>query len=321
LSLAAASQPSPKNGYKDPYTALCYNFAMPSFIVLGPTAVGKTKFAIELAKEINGEIISADSIQVYRNMDIGTAKPTKEERQDIIHHLIDICDPDEKWTVADFVSKTKNLRSKIQKKGKNIIIAGGTGLYLWSLLNGYEFPNAPLDKEIRDKLANVPLSILYSRLSSIDPVAATNIHANNKKRIIRALEVYELTGKKISDLQEHRAPNTEHRTQEYKLIGLTLPRDQLYGRINNRVDQMIDQGLIDEVKGLLAKGYSKDLPSMQALGYKEVIEYLEGTWNKDKMIEEIKKRTRHFAKRQETWFKRFNNVKWQDPNSQPLGAN
>lgn len=278
--------------------------------LLGPTAVGKSKLAVEIAKKIHGEIISADSMQVYRGMDIGTAKPTLKERQGIPHHLIDIRNPDEEWTVSDFVEQTNKLTREIEKRNKTPIIVGGTGLYLWALLEGYSFPMAPADKEIRKRLEKEPLSTLYSRLSTLDPEAAKKIHPNDKKRIIRALEVYELTGKTISKLQENRKQNTEHRTQDYILIGLNLPREELYRRIEERVDKMIEKGLIEEVKGLLAKGYSKDIPSFQALGYKEVVEYLDGKWSKEEMIAEFKKRTRHFARRQMTWFKRFKNVNW-----------
>lgn len=283
-------------------------------VIFGPTAVGKTKLAIELAKKTNGEIISADSMQVYRGMDIGTAKPSAEEQQGVPHHLIDIRNPDEEWTVSDFVKEAQRSKSKIKDHGKAPILVGGTGLYLWTLLEGYSFPIAPADKEIREKLEKVPLTTLYARLSTVDPQATEKIHANDKKRIVRALEVYELTGKPISELQKQRTPLDFARgKQNTVLVGLNLPREQLYQRIEERVDQMITRGLIEEVKGLLAKGYSKDLPAFQALGYKEVIEYLDGKWTKEQMIAELKKRTRNFARRQMTWFKRFKDVKWFEP--------
>jgi tRNA dimethylallyltransferase len=283
---------------------------MKTIILLGPTATGKTELSIELAKNLNGEIISADSMQVYRGMDIGTAKPTLEERQGIPHYLIDIRDPDQEWTVSDFVEETQSSKFKIQNDGKIPIIVGGTGLYLWSLLEGFSFPITPADKELRNRLEKLPTSTLYARLSTIDPEAASKIHPNDKKRIIRALEVHELTGEPISKLQERRTSNVERGTQEYKLVGLNLPREELYARINKRVDSMIEKGLIEEVKGLLAKGYSKQLFSFQALGYKEVLEYLDKKWTKEEMIEELKKRTRNFARRQMTWFRRFKNVNW-----------
>lgn len=285
-------------------------------VILGPTAVGKSKLAVELAKQINAEIISADSMQVYRGMDIGTAKPSLEERQGIPHHLIDIRDPDEEWTVSDFVRESQNSKLKIQNKGKIPIIAGGTGLYLWALLEGFSFPITPADKGLRARLENEPTSALYVRLSTIDPKAAAKIHENDKKRIIRALEVYELTGKPISELQKKRGANPPHLSvgnQNPLLIGLNLPRDELYLRINQRVEDMLAKGLIDEVKGLLAKGYSRGLFSFQALGYKEVAEHLDGKWAKEQMIEELKKRTRNFARRQMTWFRRFHSVRWFHP--------
>jgi len=284
-----------------------------SLVLLGPTATGKTKLAIELAKNLNGEIISADSMQVYRGMDIGTAKPTLEELQGISHHLIDIRNPDEGWTVSDFIEQTNYLTKEIGNRKKAPIVVGGTGLYLWALLEGFSFPITPADKELRARLENEPTSTLYGRLSTIDPKAADKIHPNDKKRIIRALEVYELTGKPISELQKRRDNNTPHLSVGYEdahLIGLNLPREGLYERINQRVDSMIEKGLIEEVKGLLAKGYSKNLFSFQALGYKEVVEYLDGKWTKEEMIMKLKKRTRNFARRQMTWFRRFNNVKW-----------
>ncbi|MDD4179454.1 MAG: tRNA (adenosine(37)-N6)-dimethylallyltransferase MiaA [Candidatus Margulisbacteria bacterium] len=289
---------------------------MKTLVLLGPTAVGKTKLSIELAKTFNAEIISADSMQVYRGMDIGTAKPTLEERQGIPHHLIDVRNPDEEWTVSDFVGEVQNLKVKIKNKGKIPIIVGGTGLYLWSLLEGFAFPISPADKEVRARLEQRPTATLYAQLSMIDPEAAGKIHANDKKRIIRALEVYELTGKPISELQRLRQINSPHLSvgnNEFFVIGLNLPREELYPRINARVDNMIAKDLIDEVKGLLAKGFSKGLNSFQALGYKEVIEYLDGKWTKDQLIDELKKRTRHFARRQMTWFRRFKDVQWFSP--------
>jgi len=311
-----------------------------TILIFGPTVVGKTKLAIELAEQLNGEIISADSMQVYRGMDIGTAKPTIEERQVIPHHLIDIKNPDEEWTVSDFVGQVEKLNGQIVQRRKVPIIVGGTGLYLWSLLEGFAFPITPEDKEVRARLELLSASTLHSQLSNIDPAAAAKIHTNDKKRIIRALEVYEVTGKPISELQQKRvaevfrpplngdlkvaSTNEEPRqlvptlrrdsvAGSYLLIGLDLPRETLYSRINQRVDNMIAKGLIDEVKGLLAKGYSKELRSFQALGYKEVVQYLAGLWTKEKMIEELKKRTRNFARRQMTWFRRFSDVHWFSP--------
>ena len=286
-------------------------------LILGPTAVGKSALAAELAQRVGAEIISADSMQVYRGMDIGTAKPTPEERKDIPHHLIDIKEPDEPWTVSDFVEQAHKLIKDIAVRRKTPLIVGGTGLYLWTLLEGYSFPIAAADKEIRERLEKIPTSTLYARLSTIDPPSAEKIHPNDKKRIVRALEVYELTGRPISALQRNRNNSPQlivgNSISSPIRIGITLPREQLYARIEERIDRMLASGLIKEVKGLLAKGYSKDLPSFQALGYKEAIEHLDGKWSKERLAEELKKRTRNFARRQMTWFKRFKNVKWFEP--------
>ena len=289
-------------------------------VIFGPTAVGKTQLAIELAKNINGEIISADSMQVYRGLDIGTAKPTLAERQGIPHHLIDIRNPDEEWTVSDFIEESKKAEVISKKNGKTPIIVGGTGLYLWSLLEGFAFPITPADKEVRARLEKELTPTLYSQLSSVDPAAASKIHANDRKRLIRALEVFEVTGKPISGLQKLRLeePRRSVAGSEYLLIGLNLERADLYARINARVDSMLAKGLIEEVKGLLAKGCTKDLRSMQALGYKEAIEYLAGHWTKGQMTEELETRTRNFARRQLTWFRRFKDVHWLEANSLSL---
>lgn len=280
-------------------------------VILGPTASGKTEFAIKYAKENKGEIISADSMQVYRGMDIGTAKPMLKERQGIPHYLIDIRNPNEEWTVSDFVKEANRISGDLVSRGKKPIIVGGTGLYLWALLEGYSFPITPADKELREKLEKESPDDLYSRLQKVDSKAAEKIHPNDKKRIIRALEVFALTGKPISELQkekeaEHRTPNTEHR----KLIGLNLPREILYERIDKRVDTMLQKGLIDEVKSLIAKGYDRSLPSLQALGYKEVIDHLDGKYDYDKMVNLLKQKTRNLARRQMTWFRRFHNICW-----------
>ena len=290
-----------------------------TLVILGPTAAGKSAFAIKQAQKLQGEIISADSMQVYRGMDIGTAKLPFKERRGFPHYLIDVRDPDEEWTVSDFVEEARRLIPEIKSRGKTPIIVGGTGLYLWSLLKDFSFPISPADKALRAKLGAIPTPTLYARLSTVDPKAAEKIHENNKKRIVRALEVFELTGRPISQLQEPRRASTLLGTLSlskgsvagsFQLIGLSPPREALYARIEQRVDDMIEKGLAEEVEGFLKKGYSKNLNSMQALGYKETIEYLEGRWTKEKMIEELKKRTRNFAKRQMTWFRRFENVDW-----------
>ena len=277
-----------------------------TILIFGPTAVGKTEISIALTNKINGEIISADSMQVYRQMDIGTAKPTKEQRRKIPHYLIDVVDPDEEWTVSDFIESTNHLVSEIKEKGKTPIIVGGTGLYLNAFINGYSFPIATKDEAIRKRLEELETQTLYSRLKDIDPDAATKINANDKKRIIRALEVYEQTGIPISRLQRNNAGID--RDRHLQLFCLIMDRSLLYDRINQRVDKMIKDGLIDEVRSLLKKGYGKGLNSMQALGYKEIASFLDGEISFDCAVELIKRKTRNFARRQLTWFRKFKGV-------------
>ena len=279
-------------------------------LIFGPTASGKTDLSIELAKQVNGEIISADSMQVYRYMDIGTAKPSKEQRKNIPHHLIDVVDPDEEWTVSNFIETANRHIEEIKEKGKTPIIVGGTGLYLNAFINGYSFPIAAKNDDIRKKLEKLETPALYSRLKDIDPDAAAKINANDKKRIIRALEVYEQTGVPISKLQVKRVRAIHE--LPLRLLCLTMDRPLLYDRINQRVDKMITDGLIDEVKSLLDKGYNKNLNSLQALGYKETIAHLEGKMGLEDTIALIKQKTRNFARRQLTWFRRFENVTWID---------
>ncbi len=282
--------------------------------ILGPTAVGKTSASIELAKKINGEIISADSMQVYRFMNIGTAKSTMAERQGIPHHLIDIVNPDETWNVSCFIERTNQLIKEISERKKTPIIVGGTGLYINAFINGYDFPIVSRDDGIRVKLNSLTSEELYSKLQLIDPVSSEKINVNDKKKIIRALEVFEQTGIPISKMQK------SNPDPKYKLFCLNTDRDLVYLNINNRVDKMMCDGLIEEVKGLLAKGYSKELNSLQALGYKESIKYIEGEISIDDTIELIKRKTRNFARRQLTWLRRFQNTTWIDTKENPAVA-
>jgi tRNA dimethylallyltransferase len=277
-------------------------------VLLGQTAVGKSSLALNLAKQINGEIISADSMQVYKGMDIGTAKPTKLEQKEIKHHLIDMVNPDEEWNLSKFIEKFHIAITNIAKKGKTPIIVGGTGLYLWGLTKGLSLPLGKPDYALREKLEQENSASLYQQLKVVDPKAADKIHANDKKRIIRALEVCLSTHKPISQQQNMFSSEQFN----FILIGLKMERDKLYKIIEQRVDQMIKNGLIEEVKNLLEKGYSGSLPSFQALGYKETIKYLKGETTKQEMIAEIKKRTRNFARRQMTWYRRFDNIAWID---------
>ena len=288
--------------------------------IVGPTAVGKSKLAIELAKKLNGEIISADSMQVYIGMDIGTAKPAREELEEVPHHLINLIAPDKSWSVSDFVNNAKTLIEDICGKGKLPIVVGGTGLYLNALIEGYSFPEIKKDVQARLKLeheAKVFGSLhLYERLKKIDPDTAANIHYNDTKRIIRALEVYELTGHPMSLLRTKDAESLEFKPV---IIGLELDRHELYKRIEARIDEMLSKGLVDEVSGLIKEGYDPKLTSMQAIGYKEVAEHLHGKYTYDELVNILKQNTRNFAKRQLTWFRRFKNVNWFDVEKLKLG--
>lgn len=280
-------------------------------ILAGPTAVGKTDTAIMLAQRLDGEIISADSMQVYRNMDIGTAKPSIEEKRGIPHYMLDIVNPDESFSVADF---QKNCKFKIEElllKNKIPIIAGGTGLYVNSLIYNMDFTRASSNTKLREELQMEAEQFgelyIHEKLKAIDPEAAARIHPNNIKKVIRAIEVFNETGDKIGDFSKDMSLNEEY---DIFFIGLMRNREELYDRINIRVDMMIDQGLVDEVKGLLELGYTKELVSFKGLGYKEIVGYLEGEYSLDEAIRILKRDTRRYAKRQLTWFKRYENISW-----------
>jgi len=285
-------------------------------IIAGPTASGKSALAIELAKKINGEIISADSMQVYKYMNIGTAKASKKELSEIKHHLIDVLYPDEPFSVAVFKEMAENAIKDISERGKIPIIAGGTGFYINALLYGTDFSSA--EKEADDSYRNHLLTLaeekgkeyIHAMLFEVDPEAAEKIHFNNIKRVIRALEFYHETGTKIS---EHNK-NEKSRDKAYHdfMFVLHMNRDILYDRINQRVDQMIEEGLVKEVHGLLHMGYDRSLISMQGLGYKEIIRYIDGECTLEEAVDTLKQSTRHFAKRQITWFKHQNEAIWLD---------
>lgn len=283
-------------------------------VIVGPTAVGKTEIAIEVAKKIDGEIISADSMQIYRYMNIGTAKPTEEEKKGIPHHLIDIVNPDQEFTVADYKYLAEKAIEEITKRKKIPLLSGGTGLYINAVCYNYSFSDFHKDEELRRELNLLAEKngneYLYNILKEVDPKSAEKIHKNNRKRMIRALEVYYRTGKPFSFFEKE----NEKKESPYDLIifGLTRPREELYERINNRVLKMIEQGLIEEVKNLLKMGYSKELNSMKGLGYKEIIEYLEGKASLEEAIYKIQRDTRHYAKRQYTWFKKNKDIIWLD---------
>ena len=286
----------------------------PLIVIGGPTACGKTGFSIKLAKEIGGEIISADSMQVYRYMDIGTAKVTPEEADGVPHYLIDEFDPDEEYNVMIFQQKAKAYMEEIWAKGKIPILVGGTGFYINALLYDNDFTETENDTSYRKecyKLAKEKgAEVLYERLQEIDPEYAANIHANNVKRVTRALEYHYLTGQKFS---EHNAEQKEKETPyDAAVIILTMDREQLYKRIELRIDLMMEQGLLEEVKGLLDRGYTPDLVSMQGIGYKEFIPYFNGECTLDEAVTQLKTNTRRFAKRQLTWFRRQIDGLWID---------
>lgn len=282
-------------------------------IICGPTASGKTSLSIELAKKINGEIISADSMQIYKDMDIGTAKPTIDEMQGIKHYLIDFVSPDERYSVAEYKKDAKKAIKEILAKGKTPIIVGGTGLYIDSLIYEIEYNDINVDELYRKELEEIAekegLDTLYKMASEIDPQAITKISPNDKKRIMRILEIYKATGKtKTEQEKESRKNPVEY---DYKVFAINWNREILYERINKRVYIMIEQGLIKEVENILKK-YQSFPTAMQGLGYKEVVEYLQKKCTKDEMIEKIKMETRRYAKRQLTWFRKNKQTIWLD---------
>ena len=284
----------------------------PLIILAGPTAVGKTKLSIALAKEIHGEIISADSMQVYKHMDIGTAKIKQEEMQGVVHHLIDILEPFEDFNVVLFASYAKKAMEECWNKGKIPILVGGTGFYIQAVLYDIDFTKNDEDKSYRNWLEQLAkekgAEYLHGLLQKVDEKAANEIHPNNIKRVIRALEFYEKSGQKIS------AHNEEQKKKEspyaYAYFVLNEEREVLYDRINCRVDKMVEDGLVEEVKYLLEAGIPKTAVSMQGLGYKEIASFLTGEYTYEEAIYYLKRDTRHFAKRQLTWFKRESDVIW-----------
>ena len=285
----------------------------PLIILTGPTAVGKTELSLKLAKAVNGEMISADSMQVYRFMDIGTAKIMPEEMQGIPHHLIDVLEPTEDFNVVTFQHMAKRAMEQIYAKGKIPIVVGGTGFYIQALLYDTEFEETEESvyrKELTRYYEQHGAHMLHERLKEIDPVSYETIHENNVKRVIRALEFYHDTGYPIS------VHNTEQRQKEspynFEYFVLNDKRELLYDRIEKRIDIMIDDGLVEEVRKLLSMGCTKDMVSMQGLGYKEIIPYLQGECWLEEAIYVLKRDTRHFAKRQLTWFRREKEVTWVD---------
>ena len=283
-------------------------------VIGGPTAVGKTELSIELAKRLNGEIISADSMQIYKYMDIGSAKVSKEEMNGVVHHLIDVVDPSINFSVADYKEQGEKVINEILSRGKLPIIVGGTGLYINSLTCNMNFTEAEKDKEYRkelDKLANeYGNNYIHEMLKDIDPISYKEIHANNRKRVIRALEVYKLTGKPFSSYNA----GEDFYKSEYDVhyYVLTMDREKLYERINLRVDIMMEKGLLEECIKLKEMGYTSSMQSMQGIGYKEILYYLEGDVKLQEAIDMIKQGSRNYAKRQLTWFRRDPRVTFLD---------
>ena len=281
-------------------------------ILTGPTAVGKTKLSIELAKRIGGEIISADSAQVYKYMDIGSAKIRPEEMEGIPHYLVDELEPSEEFNVVVFQQKTKQYMQEIYERGHIPILVGGTGFYIQAVLYDIQFSvdddNHQIREELEKQAAEMGAEFMHEELRKIDPASAEAIHANNVKRVIRALEYYKLTGQKISEHNEEQRQNES--PYDFSYFVLNDYRELLYERIDKRVDEMISEGLVEEVKRLKEMGYDRSYVSMQALGYKEIFSYLEGEISLEEAVYIIKRDTRHFAKRQITWFKREKEVTW-----------
>lgn len=286
----------------------------PLLILTGPTSVGKTSLSIALAKRVKGEIISADSMQVYRHMDIGSAKIKDEEMQGVPHHMIDILDPTESFHIALFQKYAKQYIKEIRQRGHLPILVGGTGFYIQSVLYDIDFTKEEGDSQYREmleKLAEEKGEVyLHDMLKEIDPVSAEAIHHNNRKRVIRALEYYQLTGEKISEHNETQREKESAYNSCYFV--LNDDREKIYTRIDQRVDQMLEEGLVEEVRHLMKSGCTRDMVAMQGLGYKEILDYLNGDISLERAVYLIKRDTRHFAKRQLTWFRREKEVIWLD---------
>ena len=280
-------------------------------VICGPTASGKTRLSIELAKKLDGEIVSADSMQIYKEMNIGTAKPTKEEMQGIKHYLLDFISPDQRYSVAEYKKDAIEAIEKIIEKGKVPIVIGGTGLYINSLIYGIEYPEIEIDLNYREELEKIAetegVNKLYEMTKKIDAEAMKTISTNDKKRICRVLEIYHATGK--TKTEQERESRKNGPKYNYLVFGINMEREKLYDRINRRVDIMLEDGLIEEVKEISEK-YKEFPTAMQGLGYKEVVQYLNGDISKENMINKIKMETRRYAKRQLTWFRRYENITW-----------
>jgi len=293
---------------------------IPVIVVAGPTASGKTGLAIHIAKKFDGEIVNADSMQIYKYMDIGTAKPTKEEMAQAVHHLIDFVEPDAEFSVADYTDLAHEKIADIYSRGKLAVVCGGTGLYINSLIDDVTFGEMESDYALRAELRKIAenqgAQVLLDMLAEFDEESAKKIHPNNLKRLIRAIEFYKVTGVPISKHQQM-TKLIESRYNPLMMI-IDHDRDVLYQRINQRVDIMLKEGLVDEVKSLMEKGYKRDMNSMKGIGYKEVMDYLEGNTSYEEMVEILKQSTRHYAKRQLTWFRRDERINYINAKSNVL---
>lgn len=279
--------------------------------VVGPTASGKTDYAVELALKCGGEVVSCDSMQIYKHMDVGTAKPTADEMKGVKHHMIDIIEPNESFSVARFSEMARECIDDILLRGKTPVLCGGTGLYFDSTINNINFIQMDTDEEYRKDLESAAKEFgneyVYEILKSVDEESAESIHPNNLKRVIRALEIYKTTGKKKSELDKEQLSEPLY---EPEITGLMRDREVLYDRINKRVDIMMEKGLVEEVSELIKMGIDTDATSMQAIGYKEIIEYLDGKTSLSDAVDKIKRESRRYAKRQLTWFKRNEKINW-----------
>lgn len=289
--------------------------AIPVIVIVGPTAVGKTALSIALAEKFSGEIISGDSMQVYKGLDIGTAKVTTEEMHAIPHYLIDEVEPQTPFTAAKFQKATKQYIHQIAGRANLPIIVGGTGLYIQSVFYDYNFGTIAEDRTYRKELEKLDNDVLWQQLKALDSLSAERIHANNKQRVIRALEVIRATNKPFSALHTHKAPVTDFRPL---FIGLDLPREQLYARINARVEIMLQAGLVEEARKLYEQGLDKNLPAMKGIGYKELFAFFEGNSSLEAAIDQIKQNSRRFAKRQLTWFRNRMDIHWLEADSKVL---
>ncbi|MDD4335578.1 MAG: tRNA (adenosine(37)-N6)-dimethylallyltransferase MiaA [Desulfotomaculaceae bacterium] len=284
----------------------------PLVVICGPTATGKSYVGVQIAEKLNGEIISADSMLVYRGMDIGTAKPTPAERSGIPHHLIDIVEPDQEYNAALYQEQARAIIADIKNREQLPVMVGGTGLYIRAVIDDYDFSGARGSEVYRKKLLKDAeehgAAKLHERLHKIDPGAAAKLHPNDIRRIIRALEVYKYTGTPISSF--HKTDRSRQSIYNLLMFGLSLEREKLYKTIEQRVELMIQTGLVEEVQELLSRGFSPELSSMRGLGYKEIIEYLQGGRSLTQSVDILKRNTRRFAKRQMTWFRRDRRIKW-----------